>query len=133
MQSFATGPANSVEAADQLSQAEIQLTPVVEDESFPAEIRYYKFRQAWNCIDKSIMLNDLLPEDDLKELVRLTSCQFSKNLNDGIVFVGAHEEENLLLAVHKLDNIEKNWVSSGLMLLSEETTDMLYSRTGTHG
>ncbi|PVH87522.1 hypothetical protein DL98DRAFT_649164 [Cadophora sp. DSE1049] len=131
MQSVLRGPITAVEAADQLAQPDNQLTPVVQDDSFPAEIRYYKFRQAWNCSDKSIMLNDLLPEADLKELVRLTSCQFSKNLNEGIVFVGAHEEENLLLAVHKLDNIEKNWPYRhpwvNHILYTEETANAKYA------
>ncbi|KAK0119916.1 hypothetical protein ONS95_011341 [Cadophora gregata] len=108
-QSAARGLSPELAATSQLTQIDDQLMPVVDEDSFPAEIRYYKFRQAWNCVDKTIMLNDLLPEDDLKELVRLTSCQFSKNLNEGIVFVGAHEEANLHLAVHKLNNIEKNW------------------------
>ena len=110
MHSIVGGPIVEVESADQLEQTDTQLTTVALDESFPAEIRFYKFRQAWNCADKSIMLDDLFPEADLKELVRLTSCQFIKNINEGVVFVGAHEEENLFLAVHKLDNIEKNWV-----------------------
>ncbi|KAG4439592.1 hypothetical protein IFR05_004940 [Cadophora sp. M221] len=109
MQSILGGPIAEVESADQPEETDTQLTAVAPDESFPAEIRFYKFRQAWKCADKSIMLDDLFPEADLQELVRLTSSQFSKDINEGIVFVGAHEEENLLLAVHKLDNIEKNW------------------------
>ncbi|KAH7410920.1 hypothetical protein BKA64DRAFT_741554 [Cadophora sp. MPI-SDFR-AT-0126] len=131
MQSVLRGRIPEVQAADQLAQTDHRLMQVVEDDSFPAEIRYYTFRKAWSCSDKSIMLNDLLPETDITELVRLTSCQFSKDLNEGIVFVGAHEEENLRLAVHKLDNIENNWPYThpwvNHILYNEVTANAKYS------
>ncbi|CZS88930.1 uncharacterized protein RCO7_04602 [Rhynchosporium graminicola] len=101
-------PKAEPESADEMAQIETQLTPVSHDETFPEAIRFYKFRQAWQCGDKGITLDVIFPEADLKELVRLTSCQFSMNLDEGVMFIGAHEEANILLAIHKLDNVEKN-------------------------
>ncbi|KAL2070674.1 hypothetical protein VTL71DRAFT_13700 [Oculimacula yallundae] len=130
MQTFIKRPTAEVESDDEVTQTEPQLVPVTADETYPPEIRFYKYREAWRCGDKSIMLDDLLPEVDLKELVRLTGCQFSMDINKGIMFVGAHEEENILLAVHKLDNIERNlkyrhpWAN--YLFYNEDTANVKY-------
>lgn len=53
-------------------------------------------------------LQKVAPDSVLEELRRLTGCDFSKQINQGILYIGSNNEENMNVAIHKLDNLTKN-------------------------
>ncbi|KAK2629397.1 hypothetical protein QTJ16_000217 [Diplocarpon rosae] len=94
---------------------------------YPEELKYYKFRHTWPCREP---IDELLPDQDLAELSRLTSCKFEKNINDNLLYVGGFEDELVQVAIKKLDVIIKHWDLRGEynshVLYTEEVEDVKF-------
>ncbi|KAF4634029.1 hypothetical protein G7Y89_g4089 [Cudoniella acicularis] len=74
------------------------------DVQYPSEIKHYKSRSIWLCQND---LDEIVPDGVLRDLTRLTGCHMVRNLNEKLVYIGGHAEENVDLAISKLDNLLK--------------------------
>jgi hypothetical protein len=80
--------------------------------SFPDTVRFYKFRKTWSFPTQGIDKFDVVISDGtITELSKLTDCQLAKNITEGLVYIGSHNEEAYLNVVSRLNNILKLFVS----------------------
>ncbi|KAF8854467.1 hypothetical protein BDZ45DRAFT_693398 [Acephala macrosclerotiorum] len=81
----------------------------VAEEVYPLPIKTYKFQFKWlSCANRPSRLQKVAPDGVLEELRRLTGCDFEKQVNKGILYIGSNNEESMNVAIHKLDNLTKN-------------------------
>ncbi|KAH6670732.1 hypothetical protein B0J14DRAFT_102216 [Halenospora varia] len=83
-----------------------------DDTLYPQAVRSCKAKSMWHCEND---LDGIASNTVLLELRRLTGCELIKSLNENMVYIGAREEENVHLALSKLDNIRKYATSSILI------------------
>jgi hypothetical protein len=81
---------------------------------FPEEIRYFKSRVSWS-VDAGVDLDQIASDKDLKELERLTGCQFVKVLNERTIYIGGHLEESCKVAIDKLKILRNYPVSEAMV------------------
>ncbi|EKD19022.1 uncharacterized protein L3040_006516 [Drepanopeziza brunnea f. sp. 'multigermtubi'] len=78
----------------------------VSSSHFPEYLKCYKFRQTWLSPEP---VDDILPDEDLAELCRLTSCDVEKDHDYDYVYIGGHDVSLVRLASKKLDVILKHF------------------------
>lgn len=89
-------------------EEEEEYEPKVELElQYPDDVKYYKHKQIWSCLDD---LNQVLVDTDIIELQRLTTCQLA--VASGYAFIGGHEEKGVQTAIEKLEIIHKQYVAT---------------------
>jgi hypothetical protein len=76
---------------------------------YPKDILPFKHKYVWRS---KLDLNIVCPGRTLQRLISLTGCVMVKSLNEGEIFIGAALEENIHLAITKLDNLTQYAVSS---------------------
>ncbi|RDL38391.1 uncharacterized protein BP5553_02731 [Venustampulla echinocandica] len=72
-------------------------------DQYPPEIVNLQFKHIWRSGADIHCVTD----GDLQQLNQLTGCQLVKGLDGGMVYIGAGAEQDIHLAVLKLDNIRK--------------------------
>jgi len=66
-----------------------------------------KHRLVWAYGHPDNNLDDVVPDNIMKEIGRLTGCKLVKMLNEQKIYVGSDAEELCHRAIHKLNNIRK--------------------------
>ncbi|CAL3966348.1 unnamed protein product [Diplocarpon coronariae] len=116
-----SGKATTVSKQDEEESAD---TPTNE---YPEELRYFKFRHTRPCREP---IDVLLPDHEIAELSRLTSCKFEKDIDSNTLYVGGHEDELVQVAIKKLNVIIKHWDLRGEYnshaFYSEEVEDVKF-------
>ncbi|CZR54122.1 uncharacterized protein PAC_04005 [Phialocephala subalpina] len=84
-------------------------TSIVAEEEYPSSLQSYKFHFKWSaCAHRPSRLEKIAPAAILEELGRLTGCDFQKQVNKGILYIGSNDEQSLDVVIYKLDNLIKN-------------------------
>jgi hypothetical protein len=80
--------------------------------NYPDEVRFYKVKAIWEHKEHPCSLDEVISDADMKEISRLTGCTCVKHQNRQLIFLGTDTEEKLRLAIHKLNIVRKQAVSS---------------------